>query len=79
MPGVKELHVNGTGRPIDADPDRSLLSVLRAEASSVSVTLVLAPAATEYRAWPTSALLTVAFILPRHLWPATPRHAPRSP
>src|SRR5205814_748949 len=29
MPGVKELHVNGTGRPIDADPDRSLLSVLR--------------------------------------------------
>jgi aerobic-type carbon monoxide dehydrogenase small subunit (CoxS/CutS family) len=29
MPGVKELHVNGTGRPVDADPDRSLLSVLR--------------------------------------------------
>jgi aerobic-type carbon monoxide dehydrogenase small subunit (CoxS/CutS family) len=29
MSGVKELHVNGTGRPVDTDPDRSLLSVLR--------------------------------------------------
>src|SRR5262249_13518433 len=29
MPGVKELHVNGAGRPTDADSDRSLLSVLR--------------------------------------------------
>ncbi|HEV3436349.1 MAG TPA: (2Fe-2S)-binding protein [Gemmata sp.] len=29
MPAVKELHVNGTQRPIDADPDRTLLSVLR--------------------------------------------------
>ncbi len=29
MPAVKELHVNGTARPLDADPSRSLLSVLR--------------------------------------------------
>ncbi len=29
MPAVKELHVNGTQLPIDADPDRTLLSVLR--------------------------------------------------
>ena len=29
MPTVKELHVNGTKRAIDADADRSLLSVLR--------------------------------------------------
>jgi aerobic-type carbon monoxide dehydrogenase small subunit (CoxS/CutS family) len=29
MSNVKELHVNGTGRATDADPDRSLLSVLR--------------------------------------------------
>jgi len=29
MPNVKELHINGAKRPVDADPDRSLLSVLR--------------------------------------------------
>jgi aerobic-type carbon monoxide dehydrogenase small subunit (CoxS/CutS family) len=29
MPAVKELHVNGTARPVDADAARSLLSVLR--------------------------------------------------
>ncbi len=29
MSNVKELHVNGTGRATDADPDRTLLSVLR--------------------------------------------------
>lgn len=29
MPNIKELLVNGAKRPIDADPDRSLLSVLR--------------------------------------------------
>src|SRR6476646_7496939 len=29
MPGVKELHVNGAGRAVDADPGRTLLSVLR--------------------------------------------------
>jgi aerobic-type carbon monoxide dehydrogenase small subunit (CoxS/CutS family) len=29
MPAVKELHVNGTARPVDADPARTLLSVLR--------------------------------------------------
>jgi aerobic-type carbon monoxide dehydrogenase small subunit (CoxS/CutS family) len=29
MPAVKELHVNGTARPVDADAGRSLLSVLR--------------------------------------------------
>ena len=29
MAGLKELHVNGTARPIDADAERSLLSVLR--------------------------------------------------
>ena len=29
MPGVKELHVNGAARAVDADPDRTLLSVLR--------------------------------------------------
>jgi len=29
MPAVKELHVNGAARPTDADPDRTLLSVLR--------------------------------------------------
>src|SRR3954467_1424370 len=29
MPTVKELHVNGGRRPIDADAKRSLLSVLR--------------------------------------------------
>jgi aerobic-type carbon monoxide dehydrogenase small subunit (CoxS/CutS family) len=29
MPNVKELHVNGAKRPIDADAERSLLSVLR--------------------------------------------------
>src|SRR5689334_8316540 len=29
MPNVKELHVNGAKRPIDADGERSLLSVLR--------------------------------------------------
>ena len=29
MPAVKELHVNGAARPIDADAKRTLLSVLR--------------------------------------------------
>src|SRR5436309_14954871 len=29
MPSVKELHVNGARHACDADPDRSLLSVLR--------------------------------------------------
>jgi aerobic-type carbon monoxide dehydrogenase small subunit (CoxS/CutS family) len=29
MPAVKELHVNGAARPVDADPVRTLLSVLR--------------------------------------------------
>jgi aerobic-type carbon monoxide dehydrogenase small subunit (CoxS/CutS family) len=29
MPRIKELHVNGSRRPLDADPERSLLSVLR--------------------------------------------------
>jgi aerobic-type carbon monoxide dehydrogenase small subunit (CoxS/CutS family) len=29
MPTVKELHVNGRKRPIDADAERTLLSVLR--------------------------------------------------
>jgi aerobic-type carbon monoxide dehydrogenase small subunit (CoxS/CutS family) len=29
MPNVKELHVNGNARTVDADPERSLLSVLR--------------------------------------------------
>ena len=29
MPAVKELHVNGSARPLDADADRTLLSVLR--------------------------------------------------
>jgi aerobic-type carbon monoxide dehydrogenase small subunit (CoxS/CutS family) len=29
MPTIKELHVNGTRRPVDADAERSLLSVLR--------------------------------------------------
>jgi aerobic-type carbon monoxide dehydrogenase small subunit (CoxS/CutS family) len=29
MPAVKELHVNGATRAVDADPGRSLLSVLR--------------------------------------------------
>jgi aerobic-type carbon monoxide dehydrogenase small subunit (CoxS/CutS family) len=29
MATVKELHVNGARRPIDADPERTLLSVLR--------------------------------------------------
>jgi nicotinate dehydrogenase subunit A len=29
MPNIKELHVNGSRRPLDADPERSLLSVLR--------------------------------------------------
>jgi aerobic-type carbon monoxide dehydrogenase small subunit (CoxS/CutS family) len=29
MPAVKELHVNGVSRAVDADPERSLLSVLR--------------------------------------------------
>ena len=29
MPTVKELHVNGAGRAVDADPGRTLLSVLR--------------------------------------------------
>jgi aerobic-type carbon monoxide dehydrogenase small subunit (CoxS/CutS family) len=29
MPAVKELHVNGTARPVDADAARTLLSVLR--------------------------------------------------
>ena len=29
MPTIKELHVNGGKRPVEADADRSLLSVLR--------------------------------------------------
>ena len=29
MPAVKELHVNGSAKPVDADPARTLLSVLR--------------------------------------------------
>lgn len=29
MPTIKELHVNGAKRPLDADAERSLLSVLR--------------------------------------------------
>jgi aerobic-type carbon monoxide dehydrogenase small subunit (CoxS/CutS family) len=29
MPAIKELHVNGSRRALDADADRSLLSVLR--------------------------------------------------
>ena len=29
MPAIKELHVNGSRRPIDADGERTLLSVLR--------------------------------------------------
>jgi aerobic-type carbon monoxide dehydrogenase small subunit (CoxS/CutS family) len=29
MPTVKELHVNGAKRPVDADAERTLLSVLR--------------------------------------------------
>jgi aerobic-type carbon monoxide dehydrogenase small subunit (CoxS/CutS family) len=29
MPAVKELHVNGAARAVDADPARTLLSVLR--------------------------------------------------
>jgi nicotinate dehydrogenase subunit A len=29
MPAVKELTINGAKRPLDADPDRTLLSVLR--------------------------------------------------
>ena len=29
MATVKELHVNGARKAVDADPDRSLLSVLR--------------------------------------------------
>ncbi len=29
MPPVKELQVNGSRRPVEAEPDRSLLSVLR--------------------------------------------------
>lgn len=29
MPNVKELHVNGRAMPVDADPERTLLSVLR--------------------------------------------------
>jgi aerobic-type carbon monoxide dehydrogenase small subunit (CoxS/CutS family) len=29
MPAVKELHVNGATRPVEADPGRTLLSVLR--------------------------------------------------
>jgi aerobic-type carbon monoxide dehydrogenase small subunit (CoxS/CutS family) len=29
MPDIKELHINGARRPIDADAERSLLSVLR--------------------------------------------------
>jgi aerobic-type carbon monoxide dehydrogenase small subunit (CoxS/CutS family) len=29
MPAVKELHVNGSARPVDAEPARTLLSVLR--------------------------------------------------
>src|SRR2546430_2342982 len=29
MPTIRELHVNGSGRPVDADTQRTLLSVLR--------------------------------------------------
>ena len=29
MPSVKELHINGANRPVEADAERSLLSVLR--------------------------------------------------
>ena len=29
MPSIKELHVNGSRRSLDADPERTLLSVLR--------------------------------------------------
>ena len=29
MPNVKELHVNGRAMPVDVDPNRTLLSVLR--------------------------------------------------
>ena len=29
MPSIREIHVNGSKRMLDADPDRSLLSVLR--------------------------------------------------
>jgi aerobic-type carbon monoxide dehydrogenase small subunit (CoxS/CutS family) len=29
MPAVKELHVNGAAKPVAADPERTLLSVLR--------------------------------------------------
>src|SRR5262245_31664755 len=29
MPTIKELHVNGSNHPVDADAERSLLSVLR--------------------------------------------------
>src|SRR6185295_17116132 len=29
MPNVTELHVNGTSRQVNVDPDRTLLSVLR--------------------------------------------------
>src|SRR5688572_2934017 len=29
MPAVRELHVNGVGQPVNADPNRTLLSVLR--------------------------------------------------
>ena len=29
MSAVREIHVNGTARPVDADPNRTLLSVLR--------------------------------------------------
>ena len=33
MPNVKELHVNGRSHPIDANPDRTLLDVLRSDLS----------------------------------------------
>jgi nicotinate dehydrogenase subunit A len=29
MANIKELRINGSGRPVDVDPDRNLLSVLR--------------------------------------------------
>src|SRR5690349_18241493 len=29
MPNIKELHVNGRPMPVDVDPERTLLSVLR--------------------------------------------------
>ena len=29
MPAIQQLHVNGAKRPVEADPDRTLLSVLR--------------------------------------------------